>query len=85
MISERRMSTERKGGYSLLCREAKFDRDIGRVVDIDRRVHRLELARSAQPQIMVVLRGWSDPHERFPMPSQALFAFRLEGNQPPFS
>jgi hypothetical protein len=74
----------REGGHNLLCCHAELDRDIGRVGH-DRRVHRLELARSTQPQIMVVRRGWSDPHEGFLVPSQALVAFRLEGNQQPFA
>jgi hypothetical protein len=71
-------------GHTLLCREAEFDRDIGRFGH-DRTVRRLELARSTKPQIMVVLRGWSDPRERFPVPSQALVAFGLDGNQKAFS
>jgi hypothetical protein len=77
------MSAEREGGHNLLCREAEFDRDIRRVGH-DRSVHRLELARSTQPQIIVVPGGWSDPRERLPVP-QAPFAFRLDGNHKPFS
>ena len=45
---ERRMSTEWEGRHSLLCHQSEFDLDIGRV-GYGRRMHRRELARSAQP------------------------------------
>ena len=74
------MSTEREGSHSLLCRESEFNLDIGRV-GYGRRMHRLKLARSAQPQVMEVLWGWSDARERSAAPSQALIAFHPDRDQ----
>jgi hypothetical protein len=84
IIPQRRMSAEGEGGHNLLGREAEFDRDIGRV-GYDCRVHWPELARSTQPPVMELLRGWSDARERFAVPSQALVAFGLDRNQKPLS
>jgi hypothetical protein len=50
------MSTEREGSHSLSCRDSEFNLDFGRV-GYGRRMHRLELARSAEPQVVEVLRG----------------------------
>jgi len=74
------MSTEREGSHRLLCRESEFNLDIG-LVGHGRRMHRLELARSAQPRVTEVPRGWSDARERFAVPSLALIAFCPDRNQ----
>ena len=78
------MATEREGSHSVLCREPEFNLDIGHAVH-GRSVDRLEVAGSAQPQIMEMLRGWSDACERCPVASQALIAFCLDGSQKSFS
>ena len=45
------------------------------------RMHRLELARSAQPHVVEVARGWSDARERIAVPSHAVNAFCSDRNQ----
>jgi hypothetical protein len=76
----RQKSTEREGRHMLLCGESRIQSHIA-PGGYGGLMHRLELARSAQPQVVEVARGWSDTRERVAVPSHAVNAFCSDRNQ----